>query len=250
MRIVQFGSFWGMKKRLAFWSILSVVVLPLLCGSLTPAAWGQAALTAPDTDSSVAPAKPEPADGGPDRALVFEGMYSFGNYNLFASGSGTKIWTSGVEYDRHSWGRLFKARMDYVAEILPFMLLEGPTETNRHGYPLTTARRLVPGVGFSPIGFRLLWREGRLIQPYMDEKGGMDVFTHKVLNNNASYENFTLQSSTGVLLKTQSRFQVRVSLYSDFHMSNAFIVPLNPGIDMMNATLGLSYDIGRGRPWE
>jgi hypothetical protein len=180
-----------------------------------------------------------------DSSLVFEALYSFGNYNLFASGSGCKLWTSGVEYDRHSWGDILHAQTDYVAEVLPFVLLQEPTKSDYHGYPTTTQRRLVPGIGISPIGFRLLWRPGRVWQPYMEEKGGMVGFTHKVLNANATYENFTLQSSTGLLIKTHSRFALRVGLYSDFHMSNGFMVPTNPGLDVMNANFGLSYALNK-----
>jgi hypothetical protein len=190
---------------------------------------------------------PAPSNQPPESAVVFEGLASFGNYNLFASGSGCKLWTGGVEYDRHSWGEFLRGQMDYVAEVLPFVLLQEPTKSDFHGYPLTPERRLVPGLGVSPIGARLLWRPGRRIEPYMEEKGGMAGFTRKVLNANSTYEEFTLQSATGVLIRTGGRFDVRVSLYSDFHMSNGFMVATNPGLDVMNATFGLSYDLGGRR---
>ena len=195
----------------------------------------------------VSPVRAAAPQEPPQRALVIEGLASFGNYNLFASGSGCKLWTSGIEYDRHSWGRFLRADVDYVGEVLPFVLLEEPTKSDYHGYPTTTARRLVPGVGFSPIGFRLLWRSGRLLQPYMEEKGGILGFTRKVINANSTYEDFSLQSSSGLLIRTQSRFDLRIGLYSDFHMSNAFMVPTNPGLDVMNANFGLSYDLGGRR---
>ena len=203
-------------------------------------------LPAQQTDSVVA-ANPAPPKQSPDSALVFEGLVSFGNYNLFASGSGCKVFTSGVEYDRHSWGNLLRAQTDYVAEFLPMVLLNEPTKSDYHGYPVTNQRRLVPGIGFSPIGFRLLWRPGRMFQPYMEEKGGMVAFTRKVINANATYEDFSLQSSSGLLIRTGGRFDLRVGLYSDFHMSNAFMVPTNPGLDVMNANFGLSYALGKPR---
>ncbi|MGC2638206.1 MAG: acyloxyacyl hydrolase [Acidobacteriaceae bacterium] len=178
---------------------------------------------------------------------MFEGLASYGNYNLFASGSGCKLWTSGVEYDRHSWGRFLRADEDYVAEFLPLALLQEPTKSDYHGYPLTNQRRIVSGAGFSPIGLRLLWRPGRRVEPYLEEKGGVLVFSRKVINANATYENFSLQSSTGVLVRTGSRFDLRVGLYSDLHMSNGFMVPTNPGLDVMNANFGLSYELGRRR---
>lgn len=188
--------------------------------------------------------RPAPSKEPVESSVVFEGLASFGNYNLFASGSGCKLWTGGVEYDRHTWGEFLHAQIDYVGEVLPFVLLQEPTKSDYHGYPLTAQRRLVPGIGVSPIGARLLWRPGRIFQPYMEEKGGMVGFTRKVLNANSTYEEFTLQSATGVLVRTGGRFDVRVSLYSDFHMSNGFMVPTNPGLDVMNATFGLSYELG------
>lgn len=210
-----------------------------------PAAFGQS--PPPNSDPPVVAVHSGPPREPVESAVVFEALASYGNYNLFASGSGCKLWTSGVEYDRHSWGRFLRADQDYVAEFLPFVLLQEPTKTDFHGYPLTNQRRLVPGVGFSPIGWRLLWRSGRRFEPYMEEKGGLVVFAGKVINANATYENFTLQSSTGILLRTGSRFDLRVGLYSDFHMSNGFMVATNPGLDVMNANFGLSYELGRRR---
>lgn len=232
-------------------SRVAVVLLGVLLGFgvLAGPAAGQSQIADPPAppSSPVIPVRPVAPSETPERELVYEGLYSFGNYNLFASGSGCKLWTSGVEYDRHTWGYFLRARMDYVAEVLPFVLLEEPTQSDFHGYPTTTQRRLVPGVGVSPIGLRMLWREGRRWEPYMEEKGGMVGFTRKVINANATYENFTLQSSTGILVRTGSRFDVRIGLYGDFHMSNGFMVSTNPGLDVMNANIGLSYELGGRR---
>ena len=229
-------------------AVRNLVVLAVALGGLALAASGQANPIEPAADPPAVVVTrgrtAEPSEA-PERELVFEGMASFGNYNLFASGSGCKLWTSGVEYDRHTWGYFLRARMDYVAEVLPFVLMEEPTQSDYHGYPTTTQRRLVPGIGVSPIGVRMLWREGRRFQPYVEEKGGMIGFTRKVINANATYENFTLQSSTGVLLRTGSRFDLRLGVYGDFHMSNGFMVATNPGLDVMNANVGLSYELGR-----
>lgn len=58
-----------------------------------------------------------------ERELTAEGMASYGHYKIFASGSGCKLYTGGFEYDRHSWGYFLGARVDYVAEFLPLVLL-------------------------------------------------------------------------------------------------------------------------------
>jgi hypothetical protein len=190
--------------------------------------------------------------------LIFEGLVSYGNYKIFASGYDMKLYTGGVELDRHSWGSFLGAQLDYVAEFLPFVLLNKPKNVDIFGNPyfcshctppVTRAesaaiRQNVPGIGFSPIGFRLLWRPSKKLQPYLEAKGGVLVFAKKVPSSEAAYENFSLQSATGVEVKMNPRWGVRLGLFSDFHFSDAFVVPVNPGLDVMNANLGLSYHFG------
>ena len=178
------------------------------------------------------------------RDLTFVTMASYGHYKIFASGTGAKLYTSGVEYDRNSWGRLMGARFDYVAEFLPLVLLNADASYDIWGTPMTTARKTVPGVGFSPIGFRLEWRDQKAIKPYLMAKGGLVIFTQKELSSHATYENFSLQSSTGLQVKMTPRMDLRLGLFGYFHFSDAFIVPVNPGLDVMNASLGITYHLG------
>jgi hypothetical protein len=177
--------------------------------------------------------------------LVVEALASYGNYRIFASGTDCKLYTAGVEYDRHSWGRFLRARMDYVAEFLPVVLLDAPVTQDIWGTPTSPNRHIVAGVGFSPIGFRLLWRDKKAIKPYLTAKGGMLGFPQKVLSQKATYVDFSLQSAMGVNVKVNDRWDLRLGLFSDFHFSDDFIVPVNPGLDVMNANLGLSYNFGK-----
>jgi len=178
--------------------------------------------------------------------LILEALYSYGNYKIFASGYDMKLFDAGIEYDRHSWGYFLRARADYVAEFLPFVLLDKPKNEDIFGNPQPARtgkydRQLVPGIGFSPIGFRLQWRNKHAIKPYLEAKGGLLLFDKKVPSSEASYVNFSLQSATGVQVRMNERWGLRLGLFSDFHFSDAFIVPVNPGLDVMNANLGLSY---------
>jgi Lipid A 3-O-deacylase (PagL) len=178
--------------------------------------------------------------------LILEALYSYGNYKIFASGYDMKLFDAGLEYDRHSWGYFLRARADYVAEFLPFVLLDKPLNEDIFGNPLPYrngkyTRQLVPGIGFSPIGFRLQWRSKHAIKPYLEAKGGLLLFDKKVPSSESSYVNFSLQSATGVQVRMNERWGLRLGLFSDFHFSDAFIVPVNPGLDVMNANLGLSY---------
>jgi hypothetical protein len=176
--------------------------------------------------------------------LIYEGMVSYGHYKIFASGSGDALYTAGLEYDRHSWGRLLGSRFDYVAEILPVVLLRQGNNPDIWGTPLSPGHHMVPGASFSPIGFRLLWRDHKVLMPYLEGKFGMIGFTEKALSQHATYENFTMQSAIGLKVSVNSRYDVRLGLFSDFHFSNAFMVPVNPGLDVMNANLGIVYHLG------
>ena len=172
--------------------------------------------------------------------LTLESLNSFGHYHVFAYTWWSYLNAAGIEYDRHSWGRSLGARLDYVAEILPVVILRQPTQTDVWGDPFSTTHRAVPGLGISPIGIRFLWRDGKGIKPYYTIKGGMIGFTHKALSNYASYENFSLQQAVGLAIRVSDRFDFRAGV-SDFHFSNGFIVPNNPGIDEMSWNGGLTY---------
>ena len=180
--------------------------------------------------------------------IIWEGMASYGNYNLFAIEDMTKLYTSGVEMDRHVWGYFMKAQMDYVAEVLPFVLLVEPAKSDYYGNPETGNRKLVPGLGITPVGLRMMWRSNKeRFKPYVLIKGGMVGFTQKALSTHASYEDFTLQSGFGVQTKLTRRVDLRLGIWGDFHFSNAYVVPSDPGTDVMNANWGICYHLGKPR---
>lgn len=217
------------------------VALPrlVLAQETTPA---DDALSAPLVATTSAPARRHAASD-----ITIEGMASYGNWNIFASGRDCKLYDVGIEYDRHDWGHFLKARMDYVAEVLPMVLLNQPTEMDIWGNPLTTTRKIVPGVDISPVGFRWLWRDGRAIKPYMVAKVGVIAFTQKALSSRATYENFSLRSTAGLQIRLNDRFDLRLGLFGYMHFSNGFITPVNPGLDVMDSSLGLTYHLGSKR---
>lgn len=189
-----------------------------------------------------------PAKVPVESEIIWEGMASYGNYNLFAIEDMTKLYTSGIEYDRHTWGYFLHAQMDYVVEVLPFVLLVEPAVSDYYGNPHSSNRKLVPGLAITPIGLRMMWRSDKQrFKPYILLKGGMIGFTQKALSKEASYEDFTLQSGFGVQTRLTDRFDLRLGLWGDFHFSNAYVVPSDPGTDVMNANWGICYHLGRPR---
>jgi hypothetical protein len=214
----------------------AMLAAPVFGGAKAPAA---------EFDGQVREVTEERPKSRPEQELIVEGLASFGNYRIFASGYDEKLYTAGVEYDRHSWGHFLKAQVDYVAEFLPFVLLNKPRGTDIWGNPVPPKqayiREYVPGVEITPIGFRLQWLSKRAIRPYLEAKGGLLGFTKKVPSAEASYENLSLQSAIGLQMKLNDRWGLRLGLFGDFHFSNGFVVPVNPGLDVMNASLGMSY---------
>lgn len=179
--------------------------------------------------------------------LTVQGMVSYGNWRIFAAGRDASLYTVALEYDRHSWGYFLKARMDYVAEVIPVAIFHGAVVTAPWGKPLTPARQNIPGFGITPIGLRMMWFSNSKVKPYFTVKGGMIAFTKKVPASQASYQNFTMQQGIGVQARLNPRYDLRLGLFGDFHFSNAFMVPDNPGIDVMNASIGLTYHLNRDR---
>lgn len=183
----------------------------------------------------------------PQRELIYEGMASYGNYRLFGAAEKVKLYTTGVEYDRELWHGFLGARVDYVFEILPVVVLSQPSRTDFWGDPLTRSRKTVPGVGITPIGFRLLWRDNRRLMPYFECKGTVLGFTQKALSPAATYENWSFHLTGGLKVRLHGRYDLRLGMLSDMHFSNAFIVRSNPAVDLMNIDFGLVRHLGSQR---
>jgi hypothetical protein len=204
-----------------------------------------ARLSASDA-GSVMPTRDGAALHLPQSELIYEGMASYGNYRLFGAAESAKLYTAGVEYDRELWPRFLRARVDYVSEILPVVLLSQPVKTDFWGDTLSTDRKIVPGIGITPLGFRLLWRDGRRWMPYFETKGSVLGFTQKALSSDATYENWSFHLTGGIKLKLHGRYDLRLGTISDMHFSNAFVVRSNPALDVMNVNVGIVYHLGGG----
>lgn len=199
----------------------------------------------PRLSSAMRPAGAAPAPV--ESEIVFEGMNSLGHFHLFANSWWSYLSTAGIEYDRHSWGRLIGADVDYSAEFLPVMILRQPSKTDIWGNRLARTFTSFPGVGILPIGMRLIWNDEGRVKPYYVIKAGVTVYSHKAFSQDASYENLALDQSLGVQFRLSGRTDFRTG-FGVFHQSNGFVVPSNPGLDEMNWNVGVSYHLGRSQP--
>jgi len=206
------------------------------------------------TDKPEPEAEPEPisaATGGKTKSpktpvesdITVEGMVSYGNWQIFAAGIFEHTYMAGFEYDRNSWGKFIGARLDYAADFMPLVILREPAKLNPYGVRRSPKgdNVTVPGLAFSPIGLRMLWRPHKAFKPYMTVLGGAIGFTKKALSPDASYYDFTLHETLGFYLRMSERLDLRFGLFGDFHFSNAYATAYNPGLDNMNSNLGLTY---------
>jgi hypothetical protein len=176
--------------------------------------------------------------------IQVENGVSVGNYHLFAYAENRRLRYIGIEYDRHSFGRLFGAQFDYVAELMPMILVNEPAVYGADSVALTTARQEQYGVGFCPMGLRLIWRKPGKLQPYWMGKGGILYFDNRVLSTEGTHMNFSAEFSVGVERAVSSRMGFRAG-FSDFHFSNGNIARKNPGIDFMYFNVGVNYRFGK-----
>lgn len=176
--------------------------------------------------------------------VTVEGGTSVGNIHLFAYADDRRINPIGFEYDRHSWGGFLTARVDYVGELLPVVLLNSPAKYDQYGHPLTTERTTQYGAGLSPVGVRLLWRRDAAFKPYLTGKGGILYFKERALSSEGSHINFSAQFGGGIEERLSRRMDLRTG-FGDFHFSNGDIVRHNPGIDMLSFNVSLGYRFGR-----
>jgi hypothetical protein len=176
--------------------------------------------------------------------IAVTGMISYGNYRIFGAASRCNIWAAGVEYSRHSWGHLLKARVDYVVEVLPFVLLSEPAKADFLRNSESPNQQFVHGMGLSPFGFRFLWRSNKTIKPYLIGKAGVKAFPQKILTPNSSYANFNFQGDFCVQNRMNERVELRVDPVVYFHVSNGYFAASNPGFDQLGAKIGVSYNSG------
>jgi hypothetical protein len=172
-------------------------------------------------------------------------MTSYGDHRVFGAAERCNIYTAGFEYDRHSWGYLFKARMDYVVEVLPVVILDQPAQADFWGNPKGPDQEIAEGFGFSPFGFRMLWRSNQKVKPYLTGKAGGIFFTKHAFSPASTNSNFNFQGEFGLEIRLNERVELRLEPFQYYHVSNGYLAASNPGMDELAAKVGVSYHLKR-----
>ena len=170
----------------------------------------------------------------------FVGGFSVGNVHYFGYSDNRQVYPFGVEYDHRYFPGLGRLHLEYVAEVLPVVLLNEPAKYDVSGHALTTDRKIVYGFGVTPVGWRLMFRKPGQIQPYLIGKGGVLYFADKVLSTEGTQIQWNAQFGLGFQKDFSNSWGARLA-YNDFHFSNGNIGKHNPGIDLMEIQLGVTY---------
>jgi hypothetical protein len=180
----------------------------------------------------------------PETELAVVDDVSVGHFRIFGFAEDRQIYPVGLEYDRHSWGGLFKARVDYVAQLLPVVLMSEPDQYKLDSTALSKQHQLKYGADISPIGIRLLWRRDKAFKPFLISKGGLLYFKDRVLSAEAPHIMFSAEFGGGIEERVSHRIDLRGG-YELFHVSNGNIGRVNPGIDFGAITAGVGYRFGK-----
>ncbi len=193
--------------------------------------------------------------------LFFEGYVANDTFKFAAGEVVSTIYYGGVEYDRHSpdpdcsfMGRfwealpdLLHARVSYVFEALPLVLIRQPVVTDIYGDALTPARKWNPGIEIAPLGLRWQWRDRKAVRPYWVLKLGESVFLDKALAIDASYENFMINSGVGIQARIHHKTDFRLG-YAFQHLSNAY-TNADPGLDTLGFSFGFVHHFSSSSRW-
>lgn len=167
---------------------------------------------------------------------------SVGSIQLFGYAQNREIDIFGLQYDRHSFGHLLAAQVNYVAEALPAVLLSEPQKYGADSRALTKQRQWVYGAGIEPAGARLLWRPGRSWEPFLLGAGGVLYFQDRVLSASGTHLQFSAEFGAGLEFRVRSRSHLRIG-YSFYHFSNGDIAARNPALDSNLIYSVLCFDL-------
>ena len=150
-----------------------------------------------------------------------------GGHSVSGGRGNTGIWDLGLRYGwvlLNSHGpTLLRGRFEYAIDAVPLFVIFQPANT-------------AYGVGANPLNLKWNFERHGHIVPYAELSGGLLLTTHRVPSATSSV-NFTPSAALGMhVLREQFAWTVEARY---FHISNAGLSYLNPGINTFEVKLGL-----------
>ena len=164
---------------------------------------------------------------GPDQGGSEIELWMAGGHSVSGGRGGTGIWHTGLRYgwvltDAHGPSFL-NGRFEYAVDAVPLYVIFQPANT-------------AYGIGVNPLNLK--WdfeRHGRFV-PYVELSGGLLFTTHQVPPHTSSV-NFTPSGAFGVHYLGERLVWTLEARY--FHISNAGLSRLNPGINSFEVRIGV-----------
>jgi len=147
-----------------------------------------------------------------------------------------KFSAAALRYSRLLMDRKHFA-LRYNFDVLPLARLTQPRNVNGHD---VGGRERIFGTGFAPLGLQLNLRNGQAIQPFVAASAGSILFTRPAPHSDAAKFNFMFDLGAGVQMR-QGRGRVLTVGWKYHHISNAYRIRVNPGIDSNMFYTGVSF---------
>ena len=195
---------------------------------------------------------PQKSAASPRNELGIFGVLPLANGSLKGVTSDRHFFLFGVSYSLllgHS--RVCDVR--WVSEIMPLELLAEPFIKGTNIQTLNavspfTETKVTYGVGTNPLGTDVVFLPGKRWQPFTGVHGGFSYFTRNVLGSEATKFNFMLDGRAGLRFPFHGGKSLAIA-YMFQHMSNAYIVEDNPGVDshMIHVEYAFPFPLKRAK---
>jgi lipid A 3-O-deacylase len=159
-------------------------------------------------------------------------LWTGGGHSVSGGRSDTSVWNLGLGYgwiitDPHGPGFL-KGRFEYAVDAVPAFVV---FQTYNTAY----------GAGFNPLNLKWLFVQHGRFAPYLELSGGV-LFTNLDVPTGTNDVNFTPSAALGThILSEKYNWNIEVRY---LHISNAGLSVPNPGVNTVQARLGI------GRFWK
>lgn len=220
-----------------------VAALALLVFLFTPRVWAQStgqaqttsaptSVTAETTTSGpqTSEAEPDgPVQGSNEWAAWTQGGYPI---KFFRHDPLAHIWVSGVSYgrvitDEHGPG-LLRGRLEWGIDFVPVIEVLLPHYD-------------VYGAGFTPFKWKWDFITRKRISPYFEVSAGADFSDREIVPGSTNF-NFTPSGALGATFPWGHSHNYFLSAdVRWYHISNAGITIVNPGLNTMELRLGFGY---------